>query len=81
MREKKKNKGKGKTPGIPVVIEDKLGLKEWWEACTGEDITNSFANYYDFSVDEIELLPERLFKCVRTTESLANFVKNRGKRL
>ncbi len=55
-REEKKEKGKGEVPGIAVVIEDKLGLREWWEVCTGEDITNSFGNH--FSEAEIELLPE-----------------------
>ena len=77
-REEKKKKGKGKTPGIVVVIEDKPGLREWWEVCTGERITNSFGSF--FSNDEIGLLPERLFTCVRTTESLADFVKKGGKR-
>ena len=77
-REEKKKRGKGEAPGIAVVIEDKPGLREWWESCTGEGITNSFGNF--FSKAEIELLPERLFKCVRTTESLADFVKKRGKR-
>jgi hypothetical protein len=64
-REEKKKKGKGEARGIPVVIEDKPGLRECWKTCTGERITNSFGNY--FSKDEIELLTERLFKCVRTT--------------
>lgn len=77
-REEKKKKGKGEAPGIAVVIEDKPGLKEWWEACTGERITNSFGSF--FSEAEVELLPERLFRCVRTTESLADFVRKRGKR-
>ena len=77
-REEKKKRGKGEAPGIAVVIEDKPGLREWWEACTGAGITNSFGNF--FSKTDIELLPERLFKCVRTTESLADFVKKRGKR-
>jgi len=77
-REEKKKKGKGQAPGIPVVIEDKPGLGEWWEACTGERITNSFGSF--FSEAEVDLLPHRLFKCVRTTESLADFVKNRGRR-
>ena len=76
-REEKKKKGKGEAPGIAIVIEDKPGLKEWWGSCTG-GITNSVGNH--FSEAEIELLPERLFKCVRTTESLADFVKERGKR-
>jgi hypothetical protein len=76
-REEKKKKGKGEARGIPVVIEDKPGLREWWEACTGEGITNSSGKY--FLEAEIKLLPERLFKCVRTTESLADFFK-RGKR-
>ncbi len=53
-------------------------MKEWWEACTGERITNSFGSF--ISNDEIGLLPERLFKCVRTTESLADFFKKGGKR-
>jgi len=61
-----------------VVIEDKPGLREWWEACTDEKITNSFGSF--FSNDEIGLLPKRLFRCVRTTESLADFVKKGGKR-
>ena len=39
-REEKKQKGKGETPEITVVIEDKPGLREWWETCTGEKITN-----------------------------------------
>ena len=37
-RDEKKKKGKGEAPGIAVVIEDKPGLREWWEACTGEGI-------------------------------------------
>ena len=77
-REKKKKKGKGKAPGIAVVIEDKPGLREWWEACTEEKITNSFGSF--FSSDEISLQPKRLCRCVRTTESLADFVKKGGKR-
>ncbi len=77
-REEKKKKGKGEGPGIAVVIEDKPGLKEWWETCMGGRITNSFGSF--FSDAEIELLPERLFTCVRTTEALADFVKKRGKR-
>ena len=61
-REEKKKKWKGEGPGITVVIEDKPGLKEWWETCMGERITNSFGT---FSSDtEVELLPERLFWCV-----------------
>ena len=60
------------------MIEDKPGLGEWWESCTGEGITNSFGVF--FSKTELELLPDRLFRCVRTTESLADFVKKRGKR-
>ena len=63
---------------IGSSIEDKPGLREWWEACTEEGITNSFGNH--FSEAEIELLPKRLFKCVRTTKSIADFVKKRGKR-
>ncbi len=54
------------------------GLREWWETCTGEKITNNFGNFS--SKTEIELLPKRLFKCVRTTESIADFVNKRGKR-
>ncbi len=77
-REEKKEKGKGKTPGVSVVIEDKPDLKEWWKACTGERITNIFGSF--FSNTEIGLMPERLFRCVRTTESLADFVKKGGKR-
>ena len=34
-REEKKKKGKGESPGTAVVIEDKPGPREWWEACTG----------------------------------------------
>ena len=71
-------KGEGEAPGIAVVIQDKPGLKEWWEASTGEARTNNFGNH--FSEAEVEILPERLFRCVSTTESLANFVKKRGKR-
>ncbi len=41
-RKEKKKKGKGQASGIAVVIEDKPGLGEWWESCTGEGITNSF---------------------------------------
>ncbi len=65
---------------ITVVIEDKPGLREWWMTSTGtgERITKSFGNF--FSKAEAELLPERLFKCVKTTESLADFVKKEGKR-
>jgi len=77
-REEKKKKGKGKAPGIPVVIEDKPGLREWWKACKEEKITNSFESF--FSDTEVGLLPRRLFKCIRTTESLADFVKKGGKR-
>lgn len=76
-RDEKKKKGKAEAPGIAAVIEDKLGLREWWEECTGEGITNSFGNH--FSEAERELLPKRLFKCVKTTESIADFVKKRGK--
>ena len=54
------------------------GIREWWEACTEEKITNSFGSF--FSSDEISLLPKRLCRCVRTTESLADFVKKGGKR-
>jgi hypothetical protein len=53
-REEKKKKGKGEAPGITVVIEDKPGLREWWETCTGERITNRFGTF--FSKGEIELL-------------------------
>ena len=60
---------------ITVVIEDKPGLREWWNR--GED-NKKFGNF--FSKAEVELLPERLFKCVKTTESLADFVKKEGKR-
>ena len=77
-RDEKKKKGKGEAPGIAVVIEDKPGLKEWWEACTGERITNSFGSF--FSEAGIQLLPERLCRCVSTTTSLAVFIKKRGKR-
>jgi len=77
-REEEKKKGKGQAPEIAVVIEDKPGLSQCWEACTGEGITNSFGIF--FSKAEVELLPHRLFKCVRTTEPLADFVKKRGKR-
>ena len=77
-RDEKKKKGKGEASGITVVIEDKPGLKEWWSTCTGERITNSFGSFS--SEAEVKLLPERLFRCVRTTESLADFVKKRGKR-
>ena len=77
-REEKKKRGKGEAPGIAVVIEDKTGLRECWEECTGGGIPNRFGNF--FAKAEIELLPERLLKCVRTTESLADFVKKRGKR-
>ena len=59
------------------MIEDKPGLKEWWKACIEERITNSFGSF--FSDTEVGLLPERLFRCVRTTESLADFVKKGGK--
>ena len=76
-RQEKKKKGKGEARGIAVVIEDKPRLREWWAVCTGECMTNSFGNH--FSEAEIELLPERLLKCVRTTESTTDFVK-RGKR-
>jgi hypothetical protein len=77
-REEKKKKGKGKSPGITVVIEDKPDLREWWKACTREKITNSFGSF--FSNAEIGLLPERLFRYVRTTESFVDFVKKGGKR-
>ena len=77
-REEKKKKGKGQAPGITVVIADKPWLSEWWEACTGEGITNSFGSF--FPEAEVDLLPDRLFRCMRTTESLADFVKKRGKR-
>ena len=45
-REEKKKKGKGEAPWIAVGIADKRGLKEWWEACTGEGITNSFGSIF-----------------------------------
>ena len=61
-REEKKKKGQGEAPWIAVVIEDKPGLKEWWEACMGEGITNSFGSF--FSEAGIQLLSERLCRCV-----------------
>ncbi len=36
-REVKKKKDKGEAPGIAVVIEDKPGLRKWWETYTGEE--------------------------------------------
>ena len=51
------------TDGLPHgtwEVNDIL-LPIW--VCTGEDITNSFGNH--FPGTEIELLSERLFKCVR----------------
>ena len=45
-REEKKKKGQGEAPWIAVGIADKRGLKEWWEACTGEGITNSFGSIF-----------------------------------
>jgi len=45
-REDRKKKGKGQAPGIPVVIEGKSALGEWWETCTGEGITNSFVSFF-----------------------------------
>jgi hypothetical protein len=76
-REEKKKKGKGQASGIPVVIEDKPGLREWWKACREGKMTNSFERF--FTDTEVYLLPERLFKCVKITESLADFVKKGGK--
>ena len=64
-REEKMKKGKGKVLGIVVVIEDKPGLREWWKVCTGKRITNSIGSF--FSDVEIGLLPEGLFRCVKTT--------------
>jgi len=77
-REEKKKKGNGEGPGVAVVFETKPGLTDWWETCTGKRMTNSFRSFC--SEVETELLPEILFRCARTTESLADFVKKRGKR-
>ena len=66
-------------PGIPVVVPDKQGLREWWQQCTREDITQSFGEYFTHA--EVEMLPSRMFKCLSRTESMGDFVKRNRKRL
>jgi hypothetical protein len=54
-------KSKTGTPGIPVVVPDKQGLREWCQPCTRQDITQSFGEY--FTDSQVEMLPSRMFKC------------------
>ena len=76
-----KNSAKSRVgpPGIPVVVPDKQGLREWWQQCTREDITQSFGEYLTHA--EVEMLPSRMFKCFSRTESMGDFVKRNRKRL
>ena len=62
-REGNKKKRKGESPGIAVLIEDNPGLREWWETCTGERITNNFGTFC--SKTEITLLPDYSNVCER----------------
>ena len=77
-----KNSAKNKAgpPGIPVVVPDKQGLREWWQQCTRQGVTQSFGEY--FTNAEVEMLPSRMFRCLSRTESMGDFVKrNRKKEL
>ena len=78
--ERRKNSAKSKAgpPGIPVVVPDKQGLREWWEQCTRQGITQSFAEY--FTDAEMEMLPSRMFKCLSRTESMGDFIKRNRKK-
>jgi hypothetical protein len=78
--ERGKNSAKSKAgpPGIPVVVPDKQGLREWWEQCTRQGITKSFAEY--FTDAEMEMLPSRMFKCLTRTESMGDFIKRNRKK-
>ena len=73
----KNSASKAGAPGIPVVVPDKQGLREWWEQCTRQDITQSFAEY--LTDEEVEMLPSRMFKCLSRTESTGDFIKRNRK--
>jgi hypothetical protein len=75
---KNSEKAKKGPPGIPVVVPDKQGLKEWWQLCTKQGITQSFGEY--FTDAEVEMLPSRMFKCLSRTESMGDFVKRNRKK-
>ena len=79
-RRRRENSTKSKVgpPGIPVVVPDKQGLREWWEQCTRQDMTQSFAEY--FTDTEVEMLPSRMFKCLTRTESMGDFIKRNRKK-
>jgi predicted glycosyl hydrolase (DUF1957 family) len=64
-------------PGIPVVVPDKQGLREWWEQCTRQGITENFGEYLTNA--EMEMLPSRMFKCLIRTESMGDFIKRNRK--
>ena len=75
-----KNSAKNKAgpPGIPVVVPDKQGLREWWQQCTRQGVTQSFGEY--FTNAEVEMLPSRMFRCLSRTESMGDFVKRNRKK-
>jgi hypothetical protein len=77
--ERGKNSAKSKAgpPGIPVVVPDKQGLREWWEQCTRQSITENFGEYLTNA--EMEMLPSRMFKCLSRTESTGDFIKRNRK--
>jgi hypothetical protein len=78
--ERGKNSAKSKAgpPGIPVVVPDKQGLREWWEQCTRQSITENFGEYLTNA--EMEMLPSRMFKCLTRTESMGDFIKRNRKK-
>ena len=55
---KNSSRAKEELPGIPVVVPDNQGLREWWEECTREDITQGFGEY--FTDTEVEILTSRM---------------------
>jgi hypothetical protein len=73
----KNSASKAGPPGIPVVVPDKQGLREWWEQCTRQSITENFGEY--FTNAEMEMLPSRMFKCLSRTESMGDFIKRNRK--
>ncbi len=75
---KNSTKSKAGPPGIPVVVPDTQGLRQWWEQCTRQGITTGFAEY--FTDAEVEMLPSRMFKCLTRTESMGDFIKRNRKK-
>jgi hypothetical protein len=73
----KNSASKAGAPGIPVVVPDKQGLREWWEQCTRQSITENFGEYLTNA--EMEMLPSRMFKCLSRTESTGDFIKRNRK--